>query len=32
MMTGYWGTFVELIATPFQNMELVLGIVLLYFG
>ncbi len=32
MMTGYWATFVELIATPFQHMELVWGIVPLYFG
>lgn len=31
-MTGYWATFVELIATPFQHMELVWGIVPLYFG
>jgi len=32
MMTGYWATFIELIATPFQHMELVWGIVPLYFG
>lgn len=32
MMTGYWATFVELIATPFQHMELIWGIVPLYFG
>src|SRR6185369_2105197 len=27
-----WATFVELIATPFQHMELIWGIVPLYFG
>lgn len=32
MITGYWATFVELVATPFQHMELVWGIVPLYFG
>jgi hypothetical protein len=32
MMTRYGATFVELIATPFQHMELVWGIVPLYFG
>jgi hypothetical protein len=32
MMTSYGATFVELIATPFQHMDLVWGIVPLYFG
>ncbi len=32
MMTTYWATIVELIATPFQHLELVWGIVPLYFG
>ena len=32
MMAGYWATFVELIVSPFQHMELVWGIVPLYFG
>jgi hypothetical protein len=32
MMTGYWTTFVELIRTPFQHLELIWGIVPLYFG
>lgn len=31
-MTQYWATFVELIQTPFQHLELVWGIVPLYFG
>lgn len=32
MTTLHWATFVELIATPFEQMELVWEIVLLYFG
>lgn len=31
-MTQYWAAFVQLIQTPFQHMELVWGIVPLYFG
>jgi len=31
-MTQYWAAFVELTQTPFQHMELVWGIVPLYFG
>ena len=31
-MTPYWATLVELIQTPFQHLELVWGIVPLYFG
>ena len=31
-MTDHWAIFVELIATPFQHMEMVWGIVPLYFG
>lgn len=31
-MSVYWITFVELIRTPFQHLELVWGIVPLYFG
>lgn len=32
MSHGYWATFVELICVPFQHMELVWGIVPLYFA
>jgi len=32
MTHGYWATFVELIRTPFQHLELIWGIVPLYFG
>jgi hypothetical protein len=32
MINSYWITFVELITTPFHHMELVWGIVPLYFG
>ena len=32
MIDGSWTTFVELITTPFQHVELVWGIVPLYFG
>src|SRR6185369_3273808 len=32
MFHGYWSTFTELIATPFQHPELIWGIVPLYFG
>jgi hypothetical protein len=32
MMHNYWATFGELIRTPFQHMEMVWGIVPLYFG
>jgi len=31
-MTHYWAAFIQLIQTPFQHMELVWGIVPLYFG
>lgn len=31
-MHNYWSTFAELIATPFEHMSLVWGIVPLYFG
>src|SRR6266850_4897775 len=31
-MTSYWVAFVQLIQTPFQHMELIWGIVPLYFG
>src|SRR5271168_4637214 len=31
-MGHYWSTFSELIATPFEHIELVWGIVPLYFG
>lgn len=32
MLTSYWATFVELVQTPFHHLELVWGIVPLYFG
>src|SRR5215471_12693492 len=32
MTHNYWATFVELIRTPFEHLELVWGIVPLYFG
>src|SRR6185295_11932946 len=32
MTPNYWNTFVELIRTPFQHVELIWGIVPLYFG
>lgn len=32
MIHNYWATFVELIATPFEHVSLVWGIVPLYFG
>ncbi|MEY2465855.1 MAG: hypothetical protein QOD03_376 [Verrucomicrobiota bacterium] len=32
MNHSYWSTFIELIGTPFQHVELVWGIVPLYFG
>lgn len=32
MLTASWATFVELIATPFQHLELIWGIVPLYVG
>lgn len=32
MIAGHWAAFAELIVTPFQFMELVWGIVPLYFG
>jgi hypothetical protein len=32
MITGYWTAFIELIQTPFRHVELVWGIVPLYFG
>lgn len=32
MIHGYWTVFVELVQTPFQHVELVWGIVPLYFG
>src|SRR5256885_7064335 len=31
-MTSYWTTFLELISTPFQHLELIWGIVPLYFA
>lgn len=31
-MSGYWHTFAELIATPFEHVALIWGIVPLYFG
>jgi hypothetical protein len=31
-MSGYWNTFTELIATPFEHVALIWGIVPLYFG
>jgi len=32
MITGYWTAFVEMVQTPFRHVELVWGIVPLYFG
>lgn len=32
MITGCWTTFVELVQTPFRHVELIWGIVPLYFG
>jgi hypothetical protein len=32
MSHNYWATFLELIVTPFQHLELIWGIVPLYFG
>ena len=32
MFTGYWTAYVELVQTPFRHVELIWGIVPLYFG
>ena len=32
MMHHYWATFSQLIVTPFEHVELIWGIVPLYFG